>query len=205
MKIAIIGTGNVGGTLAKRLSENHSIYLGVRDIQNFKGIKLLKYSSNISALSTIDAVKMADVIILAVPAQFTIEAALTLGDVSQKVIIDTMNLGFNNKIENFNNTTDALLAHCNTTDIIKCFNSTGFENIFNPNYHGEGIDMFTAGNSEKGIAIATQLSKEIGFANVYHFGGNSTFYLIEQMAMCWINLAILQKSGRNIAFKVHKR
>jgi predicted dinucleotide-binding enzyme len=31
MNIAIIGTGNVGGALAKRLSEHHRITLGVRN------------------------------------------------------------------------------------------------------------------------------------------------------------------------------
>jgi predicted dinucleotide-binding enzyme len=109
------------------------------------------------------------------------------------------------KPEGFTNTADALLANCNTKDIVKCFNTTGFENMLNPNYNGQGVDMFTAGNSEKGIALATQLAKEIGFENVYHFGGNDKFNLIEQMAMCWINLAIIQKQGRDIAFKVIHR
>jgi 8-hydroxy-5-deazaflavin:NADPH oxidoreductase len=202
MNITIIGTGNVGGALAKRLSEIHTIYLGVRDTQNFKGIELLNHSSNISAHSIADAVQMAEVIIISVPAKFAIETALALGDVSQKVIIDTMNSGFSHSLENFNNTTDALLAHCNVSDIVKCFNTTGYENLLNPIYHEQGIDMFTAGDSQKGVEIATQLAKEIGFKNVYHFGGNSTFHLIEQMALCWINLAIVQKNGRDMAFKV---
>jgi 8-hydroxy-5-deazaflavin:NADPH oxidoreductase len=205
MKIAIIGTGNVGGALAKKLSQNHTIYLGVRDTQNFKGIELLKESNNISAHSIAESVEMAEIVIISVPAKFAIETASALGDVSQKVIIDTMNSGFIHSLENFNNTTDALLAHCNSTDIVKCFNTTGYENILNPIYQGQGIDMFTAGDSEKGRAIATQLAKEIGFENVYHFGGNSTFSLIEQMALCWINLAIVQKQGRDMAFKVIRR
>ena len=205
MNIAIIGTGNVGGALAKRLSENHTIYLGVRDTQNFKGIELLKGNSNISAHPMAEAVQMAEVIIISVPAKFAIETASALGDVSQKVIIDTMNSGVSHTLEDFTNTTDALLAHCNATDIVKCFNTTGYENILNPTYHEKGIDMFTAGDSQKGVEIATQLAKEIGFENVYHFGGNSTFFLIEQMAMCWINLAIVQKQGRDMAFKVIRR
>jgi 8-hydroxy-5-deazaflavin:NADPH oxidoreductase len=205
MKIAIIGTGNVGGALAKRLSENHTIYLGVRDTENFKGIELLKFSDHISAYSIVDAVKMAEVIIISVPAKFAIETALMLGDVSEKVIIDTMNSGVSHTLENFNNTTDALLAHCNALNIVKCFNTTGYENMLNPIYHEQGIDMFTAGDSQRGVEIATQLAKEIGFENVYHFGGNSTFNLIEQMAMCWINLAIIQKNGRDMAFKVIRR
>lgn len=205
MNIAVIGTGNVGGALAKKFADaGHKIFLGVRDTSNFKGKELLSYSGNISVHSITGATENASLIIISVPAQFAADTAKSLGDVSGKIIIDTMNLVFL-KTEEWNNTADAILANCNTTDVVKCFNTTGFENILNPIYNGQGIDMFTAGSSEKGISIATQLAKQIGFENVYHFGGNDKFNLIEQMAMCWINLAILQKQGRTIAFKIIKR
>lgn len=205
MNIAIIGTGNVGGALAKRLADaDHTVFLGVRNTIEFKGQELLNYSTNISVHTIADAVANADVVIVSVPAQFASETARLLGDVSNKVIIDTMN-GVFMKPEGFNNTADAILANCNTTDVVKCFNTTGFENMLNPSYQGQGIDMFTAGSSEKGVAIATQLAKEIGFENVYHFGGNDRFDLIEQMALCWINLAIIQKNGRDMAFKIVRR
>ena len=205
MHIAIIGTGNIGGTLAKRFADNnHSIYLGVRNADEFKGKELLSYSKNIVASTIQDAVSKAEVIIVAVPAQFAHETAKSLGDVSGKIIIDTMNAVFM-RPDGFNNTGEAILANCNSVDIVKCFNTTGFENILNPKYNNEGIDMYTAGSSERAVSIATQLAKEIGFDNVYHFGGNDKFNLIEQMAMCWINLAIIQKQGRDIAFKIIKR
>jgi 8-hydroxy-5-deazaflavin:NADPH oxidoreductase len=205
MKIAIIGTGNVGGALAKRLADaDHSILLGVRNTDEFKGKELLNYSKNISAHIINDAVKEAEIIILSVPAQFAHETAKSLGDVSGKIIIDTMNAVFM-KPAGYTNTAEAILANCNTTDVVKCFNTTGYENLLNPNYGDLSIDMFTAGSSEKGIAIATQLAHDIGFKDVYHFGGNDKFNLIEQMAFCWINLAIIQKQGRNMAFKIIRR
>lgn len=205
MNIAIIGTGNVGGALAKRFADaGHHIRLGVRNAQAFKGIELLDYSKNISATGVAEAVALSEVVVVATPAASVVEVAQSLGDVSGKVIIDTMNSVFT-KIEGYTNTTDALLAHCNTADIAKCFNTTGFENMLNPVYHGEGIDMFTAGSSVKAVAVATQLAKEIGFGNVYHFGGNDRFFLMEQFAFSWINLAILQKQGRDMAFKVIRR
>jgi len=205
MNITIIGTGNVGGALAKRFSDKgHSIFLGVRNTDDFKGKELLSHSKNISVHLIKDAVERSEVIIISAPPQFAADIAKSLGDVSSKIIIDTMNAVFV-KPEGFANTADAILANCNTTDVVKCFNTTGFENMLNPIYNGNGIDMFTAGNSSKGVDVATKLAREIGFENVYHFGGNDKFNLIEQMAMCWINLAILQKQGRGIAFKVLKR
>ena len=53
--------------------------------------------------------------------------------------------------------------------------------------------------------IASQLSKEAGFSECYDFGGDDKVELLEQFAFSWINLAIIQKHGRNIAFKVLKR
>jgi len=204
MNIAIIGSGNVGGALARRFAAaGHTILLGVRDTVAFKGKDLLSVN-NITAHTITDAVKKANVIIIATPAQYAAEVAASLGDVSGKVIIDTMNAVFV-KPAGFTNTADAILAHCNTTDVVKCFNTTGFENMMNPDYKGTALDMFMAGNSKKGKAIARQLALDAGFADCIDFGGNDKFNLMEQFALCWINLAIMQKMGRNIAFKLLHR
>lgn len=204
MDIAIIGTGNVGGALAKNLAKaGHSIFLGLRNQEDFKGKHLLQLA-NITAYSIAEAVQKAEVIIVSAPAQFAIDIAISLGDVSGKVIIDTMNAVFM-KPGTFSTSSEAILANCNTQDVVKCFNTTGFENMSDPNYNGVPIDMFMAGDSEKGKRIARQLALDIGFAECYDFGGNDKFGLIEQFALSWINLAIMQKQGRNIAFKVIRR
>ncbi len=205
MNIAIIGTGNVGGSLAAGWAKaGHKIYLGVRDINNFKGKELLNISDNIKALPTSEAVKKADVILIAAAPQATADIAKSLGDVSEKIIIDAMN-SVRVKPEGFNNTTEALAALTNCNDIVKCFNTTGAENMLNPVYGKTGIDMFMCGDSIKAKDIAKQLSSDLGFENCYDFGGSDKFNLQEQLAMSWINLAIMQGQGRNIAFKIIKR
>jgi 8-hydroxy-5-deazaflavin:NADPH oxidoreductase len=205
MNITIIGSGNVGGTLAVAFRKaGHSVIFGVKDPKtHFKG-KELADQFGFPYFSIKDAVEKSEIIILSIPAQFAADMAKGLGNVVDKIIIDTMNAVLM-KPEGFTNTTDAILANCNTTDVVKCFNSTGFENMANPIYNGKGIDMFVAGNSEKGKHVATQLAKDIGFANCYDFGGNDKFFAIEQFAFAWINLAIIQKHGRNLAFKLIKR
>lgn len=205
MNIAIIGTGNVGGALAQGLARaGHRVRLGVRDLQQFKGKHLLDSSPDISVHAVHDAVQASDTIILAAPAQVAHEVARQLGDVSGKVIIDTMN-GVFMRPEGFANTTEAILANCNTTDVVKCFNSTGFENMLNPHYGALAADMFVAGDSARGKETATQLARDLGFGEVWDFGGLDKASLLEQFALCWINLAIMQKQGRDIAFKVLRR
>jgi len=205
MNITIIGAGNVGGTLAVAFRKaGHSVIFGVKDPAiNFKGKELADQFS-FPYFKVQEAVEKSEIIILSTPAQFAAGVAKSLGNVADKIIIDTMNAVFM-KPEGFNNTGDAVLANCNCTDVVKCFNTTGFENMANPVYHGEGIDMFVAGSSEKGKQVATQLAKDIGFANCYDFGGDDKFFALEQFAFAWINLAIIQKHGRDLAFKVIKR
>jgi 8-hydroxy-5-deazaflavin:NADPH oxidoreductase len=65
--------------------------------------------------------------------------------------------------------------------------------------------MFMAGDSVKAKNVVRQLVLDAGFAECYDFGGNNKADLLEKFAMSWINLAIMQGYGRNIAFKLIKR
>jgi predicted dinucleotide-binding enzyme len=205
MTIAIIGTGNVGGALATKWAlSGHQILLGVKDSTNFKGKELLN-NPNTSVHSIAEAVQQAEVILLATPAPATIEVTQSLGNTDGKVIIDAMNVIMNRGPEGFSNTSDAILANTATPDVVKCFNTTGFNNMIDTVYNGEAIDVFVAGNSERGKQIAIQLAKDAGFAACYDIGGNDKFQLMEQFAWFWINLALIQGQGREMAFKLLKR
>lgn len=205
MKIAIIGTGNVGGALTtKWANKGHEILLGVRDTANFKGKELLS-NPNTQAFSVQEAVQKAEVVVLATPAMMAVEVAASLGDTTGKVIIDTMNIVMGRGPAGFSNTADAILANTNSKDLVKCFNTTGFNNMANPNYGNEAIDAFVAGDSAKGKEIAVQLALDAGFANCYNVGGNDKFELMEKFAFFWINLAMFQGQGREIGFKLLKR
>jgi hypothetical protein len=47
--------------------------------------------------------------------------------------------------------------------------------------------------------------RSLGFAEGYDFGLADKATLLEHFALAWINLAIFQKQGRNLVFKVLKR
>lgn len=200
MKIAIIGTGNVGGALATQWSKaGHQILLGVRDTANFKGQELLK-NENTSVHTIQEAVHLSEVILVTSPPQFTEQLASVFGNVADKVIIDATN-AVRTKPENYPTAYHAFEALTNA-EIVKCFNSTGFENMKSPHYGDIVLDMFMAGKSDKAKAVAAQLSKDVGFEHCYDFGGADKVELLEKFALSWINLAIFQKMGRNFGFKV---
>ncbi len=204
-KIAIIGTGNVGGALATQWANNvHEINLGVRDVNNFKGKALLS-NPNTHVFTIEEAVKQSEVILLSTPAPIAVEVAQSLGDTTGKIIIDTMNIVMGRGPKGYNNTSDAILDHTQSRDVVKCFNTTGANNMQNPVYGDTAIDLFVAGDSEKGKSTAMQLAKDAGFAACYSIGGNDKFELMEQFAWFWINLAMFQGQGREIGFKLLKR
>lgn len=205
MKIAIIGTGNVGGALASVWSKKgHSIFLGVRNQTEFKGKELLKNPKTI-ALPIAESVKQADVVLISTPAPNTIEVVKTLGDTGGKVIIDTMNTVMGRGAEGYSSTSPAILEHTNTKDVVKCFNTTGANNLANPKYGDLSLDAFVCGDSIKGKNVASILAKDAGFGECYDVGGNDKFELMEQFAFFWINLAMFQKQGREIGFKLLRR
>ncbi len=205
MNIAIIGTGNAGGTLAAKWAHaGHNIRLGVKDKANFKG-KHLAEIKGISVHSITEAVELSEIVLVSTPATAAAEVARSLGNTEGKIIIDTMNIVMGRGPEGFSNTADAILANTLARDVVKCFNTTGAENMQNPDYDGVKLDMFMAGSSIKGKQVAEQLAKDAGFGEVYDMGGNDKFFLIEQLANVWINQAIFMGAGRNIGFKIIKR
>ena len=205
MNIAIIGTGNVGSALATHWAKKgHNIALGVRDINKFKGDGLL--SNPNTTVHTIEkAVKISELILLATPAPAAIEVAKSLGDTTGKVIIDAMNIVMGRGPVGFTNTADAVLSNTNTMDVVKCFNTTGFNNMVDPTYGNTSLDLFVCGDSPLGKELAIQLALDAGFASCYDVGGNDKFELMEQFAFFWINLAMFQGQGREIGFKLLKR
>lgn len=205
MKIAIIGSGNVGSALASGfINAQHQVSIGVRNPESPKTKKALELIPSANILKIEEACKESEVIVITTPADSIIELIPLLGNISGKTIIDATN-AVRVKPEPYATAFHAIKALTQSEQVVKCFNSTGFENMLNPNYHGKGIDMFCAGNSKEAKNIASALAKEIGFEECWDFGGDDKVELLEKFALSWINLAILQGHGRNLAFKLVKR
>lgn len=204
MTIAIIGSGNVGGALAQQwIKAGHTVLVGAKFPLSEKNIKLATIIGEDRFTSVQHAVKQCEVILIATPTQAILELVDMWGDVSGKTIIDATNSIM--KTPEPYKTVYECLKEKTTAQIVKCFNSTGFENMLNPVYDGKGIDMFMAGDSEPAKEIATQLALDAGFGSCLDFGKSDKVELLEKFALSWINLAIMQGHGRNIAFRIVRR
>jgi predicted dinucleotide-binding enzyme len=205
MTIAVIGAGNVGSALANGwLKAGHEVMFGIRDLQSPKTQKTLALIPKAKVNTVHKASQNVEVIVITTPPEAVLELIPQLGDITSKVIIDTTN-SFRTRPEPYLTAYHAIKEITKVQDVVKCFNSTGFENMLNPIYDGEGIDMFAAGDSKKAKQVAEQLAKDLGFATFYDFGGDDKVELLEKFALSWINLAIIQGHGRNLAFKLIRR
>lgn len=210
MRISVIGHGNVGSALIKRWARaGHEIIIGARNPEDEAVKQLTAKNANVSAQTITDCVTASDTIVVAIPAHLTAELANTLGNLQYKIVIDTTNAVFKRPepyrtgFEAFQKITGA--------EVVKCFNSTGFENMNEPAYtistpspHQVKLDMFAAGSSQKAKQMALQLAEDAGF-EAYDFGGDDKVELLEELCRIWINLAMGQGLGRNIGFKLMKR
>ena len=204
MKIAIIGSGNVGGALAQQwIKAGHTVLVGARFPLSEKNIKLATIIGEDRFTAVESAVKQADVVLISTPPTAIFEVIEQLGDTGNKVLIDATNAIM--KAPEPYKTVYHCLVDKTTAEVVKCFNTTGFENMLNPVYQGAGIDMFMAGDSNHAKDIAKQLALDCGFASCIDFGKSDKVELLEKFALSWINLAIMQGMGRDIAFKVIRR
>jgi predicted dinucleotide-binding enzyme len=204
MKVAIIGSGNVGGALARQwVKAGHSVLIGAKFPLSEKNIQLATKIGEDRFTSVESATQQSEVILIATPPTAIFDLIEQMGDVSGKILIDATN-AVRQKPEPYDTVYHAL-ADKTKGKAVKCFNSTGFENMQNPIYHGEKIDMFMAGDDAEAKETARQLALDAGFGTCWDFGKGDKVLLLEQFALSWINLAIMQGHGRDIAFRVVRR
>src|SRR5919107_1789439 len=94
MRIAILGAGNVGGTLGRRWAElGHNVRFGVRDASRgasaVKGGGALPGSASVAP--TADAVRSAEVVVLATPWDAVRDSLRDAGQLDGVVVLDATN------------------------------------------------------------------------------------------------------------------
>lgn len=204
MKIAVIGSGNVGGALLKQwIKAGHTVLVGAKFPLSDKNINLATQVGEDRITTVQSAVQQCDVVLIATPPMAIFDIIEQLGDVQGKTLIDATNTVRQKPLPY--DTVYHALVEKTKGNVVKCFNSTGFENMLNPTYHGEKLDMFMAGDNAEAKQAAEQLALDAGFGTCWDFGKADKVVLLEQFALAWINLAIMQGHGRDIAFRLLRR
>ena len=212
MKIAIIGAGNVGGTLGARWAKNgHPVTFGVRNLGDAKLKKLLHDAGSNARAATIgEAVKDASVVLLATPwegAQSSIHAA---GSLKGKILIDATNPltmdteGLRLVLGHTTSAGEQVASWATGARVVKAFNTTGAKNLADPKLGSQSASMFVCGDDAQARATVMKLAEELGFEAV-DCGALSSARYLEPMAMLWIHRCVGLGRGPDFAFKIVRR
>jgi len=215
MHIAVIGAGNVGGTLGRRWAEQgHDVVFGIRHPE--RGASAVKGGGALPATATVastrDAATGADIIVLATPWAAVAEAIKEIGSLDGRVVLDTTNpLTREMTLDvgpNGESAGERVQAMAKGAKVVKVFNTTGANNMQNPMYDGASTVMFYAGDDTHAKSLARQLATELGFETI-DAGGLTAARELERWAMLWISLAFgaggAEKLGRDFAFRLVRR
>jgi predicted dinucleotide-binding enzyme len=210
VKIAIIGAGNVGGTLGRAWArKGHALFFGVRSPQDDKARQLVQsVESNARAGSVADAAAFGEVLVLATPWGATEAAVRAAGDLTGKVVIDCTNplkADFSGLEVGFTTSGAEQVARwAPGARVFKAFNTTGFNVMADPVINGTRTVMFVCGDDEAAKPAVLRLVTDVGFEAV-DAGKLVIARLLEPLAMLWIHLAFSGPAGRDFGFALLRR
>jgi|SRR4051794_870335 len=180
MRVAVIGGGNIGGTLGSAWERaRHEVAFGSRNPQPPETVAIE------------DALAQAEVVLVAIPGGAVEEFAAAHGDaLSGKLVVDATNqLGG-----------DVMNASAHLTPLtsryVRAFNSVGWEILAAP---GEAT-MFWAGPEDDAPTVE-QLIADVGLRPV-RVGGDEAISVVDGVGRLWLTLVFRAGYPRAIAFKL---
>jgi predicted dinucleotide-binding enzyme len=169
MKIAVIGSGNMGTGLTKALvAAEYEVIIGRRDPAKTAAIAT-EFGGKVEASDINNALKLADIVFLALPYQASIDIVKAAGDLTGKVLVDISNpvtadySGL--EIGHTTSAAEEIQAAAPSARVVK-----GFNTIFAPLLTVEGrkgakLQAFIAGD-EGAVAQVSALATAMGFEAV---------------------------------------
>jgi predicted dinucleotide-binding enzyme len=210
MRVAIIGIGNVGGSIARGLcGKGHQTILGTRDPGSAEALALAA-QTDATLAQPAEAARQADIVILAVPWGAAEAAVGALGDMTGKIVIDCMNplgmvdgaLGLT--VGHTTSGGEIVQGWMPGAHVVKTLNQVGAEIMADNAALPHRPVMFMAGNDADAKARVAELLTALGFAAL-DAGDLTKARILEPFAMVWINQALMRGKGRTWAFAAVSR
>jgi hypothetical protein len=194
-KIAVIGTGNVGAALGPEFAAlGHTIVYGSRT-PNEQDVKDLVAKTGHGATATTqpDAVKGADIVVLAVPGNLAVQITQSLGDLSGKIILDPTNRvnrsspdGYANHDVPGGSNAELIQAAAPGAKVVKAFNTLNWTKMVDPASSGGPVSIPIVGDDPAARATVAELVKGMGLEPV-DLGPLRFANTLEEMLVIWAN------------------
>lgn len=212
MKIAVLGTGTVGRTLATAwVALGHEVCLGSRSASSEAGTEWAAAQGERAAVDEFAAAAaFGEIVVNALPGQVCLgvltESADAIGD---KVLIDVSNPldfsdGFPPKLSVVN--TDSLAEQIQRAlpeaKVVKALNTVNADVMVRPGLLTSPTDLFIAGDDDQAKQFVTSLLVEFGWfaPDIHDLGGITAARGPEMYLPLWLNLMGAVGSP---AFNVH--
>jgi NADPH-dependent F420 reductase len=194
MRLAIIGVGNVGTSLARAaLAAGHEVTLAAKHAEHAEQV-----AGEIGAGATAtprDAADGADVVVLAVPYAAATEVVRALGDtVAGKTVVDAANP--------LNETYTDLVASPSAAEqlqqvaprakVVKAFNTIFASRHGHPSEDGLPLDAYYCGDDEDAKGQISELASSLGYRPL-DIGALSRARALEEMA--FVNISLNARNG----------
>jgi predicted dinucleotide-binding enzyme len=208
MTIAIIGAGRVGQALAQSLiAQRYTVRFGVPEPARHAELPA-RFKDRASVHTVAEAISPAPTVILATPYAAALQVARDVADWEQRILIDATNPIAPGLAGLLVGTTtsgaEQIAAATNGARVVKCFNTTGFENMAQPQYPAGALFMPVAGDDADARQKVLALATLIGFDAV-DMGALAAARYLEPWAMVWIEMAMRLGHGRQFGFVCQRR
>ena len=210
MKIGIIGSGNVGGTLGKGWSRlGHEVIFGFKDPSEPRAKTLVAEAAASAKAGSVQAVANAsDVILLATPWEAAQEALSDAGNLSGKILVDATNpllaglAGL--AIGTTSSGGEKVAEWAKGARVVKAFNTVGFNVMADSSFPDGQVALFYCGNDAEAKQVVAKLAGQLGF-EALDAGPLTQCRVLEPFAFLWISLAAKYGYGREIGFNFMRR
>lgn len=209
MNIAIIGSGNIGGGLARAWRrKGHAVTFGARDPDDAE-LTTLAREIGAKTATVADCAKDADVVALAMPFGALDDVVHATGGLAGKIVIDCTNAvkrdpdGMTLEYGHTTSSGEIVQSKLAKAHVVRSFNAQGAENLANPVYNGTAASNFYCGDNADAKQKVAQLIADIGFEPI-DAGPMTSARLLEPLMLLWITCSRTQGS-RDIAFKLLRR
>ncbi len=210
MKIAVIGTGSVGGTLGRRWARNgHEVTFCSRTPESDKVRALLDASGPRARSTSIqEGVADCDVVVVATPWPATLETIDGAGSLDGKIVVDCTNALKPDlsapSLPADTSAAEQIAAHAQGARVVKAFNTIPYTTMDDPTFGEHRADLFLCGDDEAAKSAVAQLATDLGL-DVVDTGPLHVAKHLEYLASLWVYMAFKGGWGRSFTFKVLKR
>jgi predicted dinucleotide-binding enzyme len=195
-KIAVIGTGNVGTALGPEFAAlGHTIVYGSRTPgdQDVKDL-VARTGHGATATTQTEAVKGADIVVLAVPGTAAEQVARSLGDLSGKIILDPTNRVDRSNPDGYadygvpgaGSNAELVQAAQPNARVVKAFNTLNVKQMVDPETSGGALSIPIVGNDAAAKAVVAELVRGMGLEPI-DLGPLRFARVLEEMLVIWAN------------------